>query len=95
MATHLVLQGPDVSTPLIKDVARRVQAGRWIDLPASEFNAAWRPAPAVAKDATQRAAPAAASLAPSIARGVVIGGVPTMSKRWARCRPLWSSTRVR
>ena len=64
-----------IFVPLWVVLARRVQAGRWIDLPASEFNAAWRPAPAVAKDATQRAAPAAASLAPSIARGIVIGGV--------------------
>jgi hypothetical protein len=64
-----------IFVPLWVLLARRVQAGRWIDLPASEFNAAWRPAPtSAARDVTRRAAPAAASLTPVVARGVLIGG---------------------
>ena len=64
-----------IFVPLWVVFARRLQAGRWIDLPASEFNAAWRPAPAVAaRDVTPPAAPVVATLTPTLARAVWIGG---------------------
>ena len=42
MATHLVLQGPDVPTPLIKEVARRVQAATIEGLPPGALHEAFR-----------------------------------------------------
>jgi phosphoserine phosphatase len=42
MATHLILQGPDVATPLIKDVARRVEATSIEGLPPGALHEAFR-----------------------------------------------------
>jgi phosphoserine phosphatase len=42
MATHLVIQGPDVPTPLIKDLARRVEANGIEGLPPGAMHEAFR-----------------------------------------------------
>jgi hypothetical protein len=64
-----------ILVPLWVLLARRLQAGRWIDLPASEFNAAWRPASVgAARETAPRPAPAPTALTTSFARAVWIGG---------------------
>jgi CAAX prenyl protease-like protein len=61
--------------PLWIVLVRRAQTGRWIDLGADEFNAAWRPAAIVPHAAAPQPALPAAALTPARARLVTIAGL--------------------
>ena len=61
-------------TPLWVVLARRVQAGHWIELAVSELNAAWRPAPVIAGEAPSRAASPITSLTPARVRAITRAG---------------------
>ena len=61
--------------PVWMVIVRRVRAGRWIDLPATAMNAAWRPPPPAAVEEPIRPAAPAASLTSARVRIITGAGV--------------------